>query len=72
MSPGLGDPCGQGTAIAHAAVGAVMGTASKILLAVPDPTMVTKIAAAVLAVGSAIQNFFSHPDCNKIATSEIV
>jgi hypothetical protein len=49
-----------------------MGTASKVLLAVPDSTMVAKIAAAVLAVGSVIQNFFFHPDCSKIATTQIV
>lgn len=36
------------------------------------PTGVTQIAAGVLAIGSAIQNFFFSPDCNKIATTAIV
>jgi hypothetical protein len=49
-----------------------MQTAAGILLMAPDPTMVTKIAAGVLALGSAIQNFFFHPECNKIATTQIV
>src|SRR5215469_13724663 len=69
---GLGDPCGQGTAIAHAAVGTGLQTTANILLAAPDPTMVTKIAAGILEIGSAIQNFFFHPDCSKIATTQIV
>jgi hypothetical protein len=49
-----------------------MQTAAGILLMAPDPTMITKIAAGVLAIGSAIQNFFFHPDCSKIATTQIV
>jgi len=69
---GLGDPCGQGVAIAHAAVGTGMQTTANILLAAPDPTMVTKIAAGILEVGSIIQNYFFHPDCSKIATTQIV
>jgi ribosome modulation factor len=49
-----------------------MQTAAGVLLMIPDPTMITKIAAGVLAIGSAIQNFFFHPDCSKIATTQIV
>ena len=69
---GLGHPCGQGAAIAHAAVGTGMQTTANILLAAPDSTMVTKIAAGILEVGSIIQNNFFHPDCSKIATTQIV
>jgi len=46
---GLGDPCGQGAAIAHAAVGTGMQTTAIILLVVHDPTMVTKIAAGIFS-----------------------
>jgi hypothetical protein len=30
------------------------------------------VAGAVLGVASIIQNFFGHPDCSKIAATEIV
>jgi hypothetical protein len=69
---GLGGPCGQGTALVHSSVGTGMTTAAGVLLMAPDPTMITKIAAGVLEIGAAIQNFFFHPDCNKIATTQIV
>src|SRR5215471_21289809 len=49
-----------------------MQTTANILLAAPDPTMVTKIAAGILEIGSSIKNFFFHPDCSKIATTQIV
>ena len=69
---GLCGPCGQGAAVVHGTVGTGMTTAAGILLMAPDPTMVTKIAAGILMVGASIQNFFFHPDCNKIATTQIV
>jgi hypothetical protein len=49
-----------------------MLTTAGVLLKVPAPFMIPQIAAGVLAVGAAIQNFFFHPDCNKIATTAIV
>src|SRR5215471_4579056 len=49
-----------------------MQTTANILLMAPDPTMVTKIAAGILEIGSSIKNFFFHPDCSKIATTQIV
>jgi hypothetical protein len=72
MGSGLGDPCGQGAAMVHGAVGGGMQTAAGILLMAPDPTMLTKVAAGVLEVGSLIQNFFGHPDCSKIAATNVV
>ena len=30
------------------------------------------VAGAILGVANIIQNFFGHPDCSKIATTEIV
>jgi hypothetical protein len=67
---GLGASCAPGIAIAHAAVGGAMSTVGGALLMVPSvPTL---IAGAVLEIGAAIQNFFFQPDCNKIATTQIV
>jgi hypothetical protein len=69
---GLGAACGSGAATVHAAVGGGLQTAAAALAMAPDPTMVTKIAAGVLEVAALVQNFFFHPDCSKIATTQIV
>lgn len=63
---------GLGAACATTAtnIGAGMQVASGTLAMIP--TGVTQIAAGVLAIGSAIQRFFFAPDCNKIATTQIV
>jgi len=67
---GMGGPCGTGTAIVHSAVGTGLQTAAGILAMTPTPA--TLIAAGVLEIAAQIQNFFFHPDCNKIATTQIV
>lgn len=61
---GMGDPCGQGAAIAHTVAGGVLTTAAAV-----DPEPISK---AVLGVAALIQNFFGHPDCSKIAATHIV
>jgi hypothetical protein len=61
---GLGAPCGAGAAAIHSAVGAGLKTAAKLD---PDPT-----SQAILGIASLVQNFFGQPDCDKIATTEIV
>jgi len=76
---GLGDPCGQGAAIGHAIAGNLLSSASSALL---KPSYGSQgaielgtgqlVAGAVLGAASIIQNFFGHPDCSKIATTQIV
>jgi hypothetical protein len=61
---GLGDACGAGAAEVHSAVGAGLKTA-----AAYDPEPISR---TILSVAALVQNFFGHPDCNKIATTQIV
>jgi hypothetical protein len=67
---GMGAPCATGSNIAHSAVSTGLHTTATILLMTPTPA--TVIAAGVLELANQIQSFFFHPDCNKIATTEIV
>jgi hypothetical protein len=61
---GLGAPCSAGAAAIHSAVGTGLRTAAGL-----DPEPISK---AVLGIASLVQNFFGQPDCDKIATTEIV
>ena len=57
---GLGAACGAGGTL-------VQGILSTAAASDPEP-----ISKAVLSVGSLIDAFFGHPDCSKIATTQIV
>jgi hypothetical protein len=57
---GLGAACGAGATL-------VQGVLSTAAASDPEP-----ISKAVLSVSSLIDAFFGHPDCSKIATTQIV
>lgn len=57
---GLGAACGAGATL-------VQGILSTAATSDPEP-----ISKAILSVGSLIDAFFGHPDCSKIATTQIV
>lgn len=63
---GLGAAC----ATTATEIGTGMKIGSAVLMKIP--TLPTEIAGAVLAVGGLIQDFFFQPDCDKIATTQIV
>jgi len=63
-SPGLGAACSTAGSTAALSIQTGMRAA-----AAADPEPMSK---AVLAVGSFIMNFFSQPDCDKLATTAIV
>jgi hypothetical protein len=76
---GLGAACGQTANLVHAAVGTGLTTASGIFSGMAQQQQKQGqaatgdiIASAVLSVAAVIQNFFGHPDCSKIATTQIV
>jgi hypothetical protein len=78
MAPGLGAPCGQGANLVHSLVGGVLSSSGSALMKPPQGGTTADIgtgqliAGAVLTAASVIQNFFGHPDCSKIATTQIV
>ena len=58
-------PCGQGAAIAHAAVGTGMQTTGNILLAAPDPNDGDQNCGGNFTGWVDHSELFFNPDCSK-------